>query len=178
MFLIAYLLYHILSHLSRGFLKFFWWVCCLALGDFKPLDHYSQECHPPQEGGFCDPVIPSPTLFQPVGVWFTFVSRTGTPCGRVMGQKVLRLSWDFPLGLPCPPSPFVPLLYHNLRFVKRVFRRKKSQLFFTRAVSYTVGMVATHRLFGLVSQRGRLNSSGALPSLDTTDYTTSYPRLQ
>ena len=55
------------------------------------------------------------------------------------------------------------IIAHLLELVKRVFEKNRN--FFSKGSSLlSMGMVATHRLFGLVSQRGWLNLSSALPS--------------
>jgi hypothetical protein len=150
-------------------------------------------------------IVHNPLLLQPLGHWFTFISRKYEHLAvGSWGWRSYRLSWVFPFGT-ASPSPFVPLLYHNFgnlsrgflhffsrkvratflrrgrypvatspldfsyivshigRFVKRVFEKNRN--FFSKGCSlHSMGMVATHRLFGFVSQRGRLSLSGALPS--------------
>ena len=94
-------LYHTLIDLSRGNLDFF---------------------------GFCSRHIPN--IVSACGVWFTFVFRTPTHHAVGSWGEVLCSSRGL-LGLvSCPrwlslrvasPSPFVPLLYHNLGDLSRVF---------------------------------------------------------
>ena len=89
---------------------------------------------PRHRGGFCSRHIPN--IVSACGVWFTFVSRyTYTPCGRVMGQRSYGLSWVFPFGTALP-SPFVPLLYHNLGDLSRGFWNFFQRTFFTRCAPH------------------------------------------
>ena len=105
----------------------------------------------------------------------------GLPCPRLLYpycittwgvcQEVFEISFKglFLLGAPLTLGvlwtllDFSYIVSHIGRFVKRVFEKNRN--FFSKGCSlHSMGMVATHRLFGFVSQRGRLNSSGALPS--------------
>ena len=108
--------------------------------------------------GFCSRYIPN--IVSARGVWFTLIYRnTYTPCGRIVGQRSYRLSWVFPFGTALP-SPFVPLLYHNLGGLSRGF-----YIFFKN-------------LKVLLQPNGEVLRAQCVPPLDTTDYSTSTPRLQ
>ena len=48
------------------------------------------------------------------------IPHTGTPCGRVLGNRSYSLSWAFPFGIAVP-SPFVSLLYHRGSGLSRPF---------------------------------------------------------
>lgn len=67
-------------------------------------------------------------FFSLRGLVHICIPHTGTPCGRVMGQRSYRLSWVFPFGTALP-SPFVPLLYHNLGDLSRGFLSFFKKLF-------------------------------------------------
>ena len=87
------------------------------------------------------------------------IPHTGTPCGRVMGQRSYGLSWVTPFGIALP-SPFVPLLYHTLRGLSRGFFEIFSN-FFCPFLSIRSGLVSPAYLASpldfsyIVSQLGR-----------------------
>ena len=104
------LLYHILSHLSRGFFYFFW---CDGLESNQHSTTTQAMCPATLKdhhimSGFCSRHIPN--IVSACGVWFTFVSRyTYTPCGRVIGRG-LTDSRGHPHFVVASPSPVVLLL--------------------------------------------------------------------
>ena len=55
------------------------------------------------------------------GLVHTYIPQTGTPCGRVIGNRSYSLTWAFLFRIAVP-SPFVPLLYHTLKGLSRGFR--------------------------------------------------------
>ena len=98
MFLFTFLLYHILSHLSRGFFIFFGGISspkgdCFVVGIIQ---HF----------------------FSELALVHICIPQTYTPCGRIVGQRSYSLSWAPVLSVALP-SPFVPLLYHTLRGLSR-----------------------------------------------------------
>ena len=116
------LLYHILTHLSRGFFNFFRWggwdsnpqYHLLASGGcpFKPTT--------PKGKRLLYPAYPR-HFFSLRGLVHICIPHTGTPCGRVIGNKVLLALVGTHLFVVALPSPFVPLLYHTLRRLSRGF---------------------------------------------------------
>ena len=132
-------------------------------------------------GGFCS--MHSPDIVSACGVWFTFVFRnTYTPCGRVMGLKVLPtlvgLSlWD------CLALAFCTLIVSYFKgFVKNFFEEFLFHLCrlgiccsssLTPLLYHNLGDLS-RGILHFFSSEGGANSlySSPLP-LDTTDYSTS-----
>ena len=71
----------------------------------------------PQKEWLLYPAYPR-HFFSLRGLVHIYIPQTGTPCGRVMGQRSYSLSWAPVLSVALP-SPFVPLLYHNLGGLSR-----------------------------------------------------------
>ena len=104
----------------------------------------------------------SSTFFQPArsGSHLYPAHRNTVRSGHqaeVLRTLVGHSLWD------CLALAFCTLIVSYFKgFVKRVVEKNRN-FFSTGGFLHSMGMVATHRLFGFVSQRGRLNSSGALP---------------
>ena len=81
------------------------------------------------------------------GLVHIYIPQTGTPCGRIMGQRSYSLSWA-PVFSVALPSPFVPLLYHTLRGLSRGFSNFFSLLsddFFKEVWKVGRVPIVTHR---------------------------------
>ena len=74
----------------------------------------------PQKEWLLYPAYPR-HFFSLRGLVHICIPHTGTPCGRVIGNKVLLALVGTHLFVVALPSPFVPLLYHNLGDLSRGF---------------------------------------------------------
>ena len=102
MFLFTFLLYHILSHLSRGFFIFFGGISS------------------PKGGCFVVGIIQH--FFSELALVHICIPQTYTPCGRVIGQRSYLLSWASTFR-GCLALSFCTLIVSHFKgFVKRFFQ--------------------------------------------------------
>ena len=90
--------------MSRVFLKFF---CPGSLSRSR--------------GSFCFVACVIRHFFSSAALVHICIPHTGTPCGRVIGNKVLLALVGTHLFVVALPSPFVPLLYHTFKGLSRGF---------------------------------------------------------
>ena len=131
MFLFTFLLYHILSHLSRGFFNFFFGVEGRSRTDIHLLlSRCSTILNYHDIGWLLYPAYPQ-HFFSLRGLVHICIPHTGTPCGRgLCHQGLTRLSWVLPSASALFPS--LCFYYSTLLAICQALFWKLSKFIFFR----------------------------------------------